>query len=650
MTTQRLVLAALLVAVGTWTPVAVAQTTSVDVELGYQIVDVDGNQDMYRTQLNQDDGVVLGDLDVAVIDTDGSIGLFDRLRVSAAGFGGNPAGHFRLTSDLDGLYSLTIDYRQFELFSALPGFANPLAGAGITPGLHTWDRDRNVLDLEIELLPGHAITPIIGYSYNRLDGPRRTTWHEGEDEFQLSSDLEETEEEFRVGAAFRFANMRGAVMQGWRSFESRDTATLAPGAGDGVNGNPVLGQDVTADTINRSIRTDADTPVTSLYLSGAPADGVRFTASYVRADADSKSSAEDLLSGSLVSFRIARFFDSLEESVSSRTESPSWRGALRADFDLSSKVGFELGYQRHHRELEGWALVSDLYLGTLNFSGADPRDIATLVEAHNSYDRDVDVLDARFDVHDLGPFHLWAGWALEDTTVDVNQAAAEIVVPGGQEGRYDRQVQSWDFGAGIDAGALKMLFDVANDTADDIVVRTDFVDRQRLRARFDWAPCDHFSALATVERITAENNGAGIALDATTDHWSLDVDVRPVETFTIRAAWDRYQTDSSLLMRIPQSFDVVPSLHSEDGEVLEGSLEWRITEPLFVRAGYSTLDNTGSLPFTLDRTFGRIGYDFTDEWGAALEYEANKYSERDFALADFDAERIAVFVRWHHGS
>lgn len=649
MTTQRLVLAALLVAVGTWTPVALAQTTSVDVEVGYQTVDVDGNQDSYRTQLNQDDGVVLGDLDVAVIDSDGSIGLFDRLRVSAAGFGGNPAGHFRLTSDLDGLYSLTLDYRQFELFSALPGFANPLADDGITPGLHTWDRDRNVIDVELEILPGHAVTPIVGYRYNRLDGPRRTTWHEGQDEFQLASDLEETEEEFRVGAAFRFAGLRGAVFQGWRSYESRETATLVPGAGGGVNSNPVLGRDVTADAVSRSIRTDADTPVTSLYLSGTPG-GVRFSASYVRADADSESSTDDLLAGSLVSFRISRFFDSLQESVSSRTENPSWRSAVRAGFDLGDNVDLELGYQRHHRELEGWALVSDLYLGTLNFSGADPRDVSTLVAAHNSYSRDVDVLDARFDVHDLGPFHVWAGWALEDTTVDIDEAAAEIVVPGGQEGRYDRRVQSWDFGLGVDAGDLKMLFDVVNDGADDVVVRTDFIDRQRLRARFDWTPCEYFSALATAERITAENNDAGIALDATTDHWAVDVDVRPVDTFSIRAAWDRYKTDSSLLMRIPQNFDVVPSLHSEDGEVLEGSLEWRIIQPLYVRAGYSTLDNSGTMPFTLDRTFGRVGYDFNQDWGAALEYEANSYKESDFSLADFDAERIAVFVRWHHGS
>jgi len=646
---SRLVLAASFVVVVALAPGAGAQTTSADVEIGYQWVDVSGNEDMQRTQLNEDSGFVLNDLSVVVIDADGEIGLLDRLRVSASGFGGSPAGRFRLTSDLDGVYSLTLDYRQYELFSALPGWANPRLSEGVTPGLHTWERDRHMMDLEIEILPGRAITPIVGYRFNEVDGPRRTTYHEGQDEWILRSELEETEEELRIGAAFRLGTFRGAVIQGWRDFESTDTADLAAGAGGGVNDRPVLGRDVSADSLRRTTRSEVDTPVTTAYLSGATGDGtIRLSASYVYADAELDTSSDELLAGSLVSYRISRFFDSLEQSVESRTENPSWRGAVRTGIDLSRKLTLDVGFERAHRELEGWALISDLYLGTFNFSGADPRDVSELVEIDNSYEREEDVLDATLSVRDLGPFRAWAGWALRDISVGVNQDAAQIILPFGQEGSYDREVESLNFGVGVDAGDLKILLDYVSDDADAAVVRTDFLDRERTRARFDWAPCPYFAVLGTIERITADNHTPDLELDADTDHWAVDLDIHPLEAFSLRLAWDRYETDSTLTIRRPQDFGLEPSLHSEDGEVLEGSIQWRVTDPLSLTAGYSTLENDGSLPFELDRAFARLAYDFSSQWGASLEYEANEYAEQGFEIADFDADRIGVFVRWRY--
>ncbi len=63
--------------------------------------------------------------------------------------------------------------------------------------------------------------------------------------------------------------------------------------------------------------------------------------------------------------------------------------------------------------------------------------------------------------------------------------------------------------------------------------------------------------------------------------------------------------------------------------------------------GYSTLENEGSLPFQLDRIFGRLAIDFTDTWGVAVEYDNHEYTESAFTQADFEAERWGAFLRWH---
>jgi hypothetical protein len=633
-----------IVALGWSVTPAHAQTSFVDLEIGYQWLDITGNEDMYRTQLNQDDGVVLNDLTVSVLGAEN--GVFDRFRIDASGFGGNPAGKLRLTSDLRDAYSLRLDYQQYEHFSALPRWANPFVDEGIIPGQHTWDRDRHMLDVELEILPGRVVTPIVGYRFNQIDGPRTTTYHVGQDEFVLDSDLEETEEEFRVGLAFLAGQWRGAVIQGWREFESEERSRLASGAGGGNSSREILGVDVNADSIDRTLRTEAETPVTSAYVAGGFGDHVRVDASYVRADWEGDTALDETTSGSMVSYRISRFFSSLEQSVESRTENPSWRGGLRLGFDLGSKVVLDVGYENRHRELEGWALISNLYLDTLNFSGADPQDISELVEINNGYERDDEILDATLRLQDLGPFQAWAGYATRDIELDVNEDAAQILLPIGQEGTFERSVDSVDVGAGLVFTGFKLVVDYRVDDGDMAILRTDFRDRTRLRGRIDINPVRWFRLLGTYETISNENDDPNIVLDADTDHWAVDLELMPVEQLVIRGAWDRYETESSILYRRPQDFGIEPSLHAEDAELIEGSILWNGNR-FYLMGGYSSLDNDGSLPFQLDRIFGRLAFDFTDAWGLAVEYDNHEYTESAFTLADFEAERYGVFLRWH---
>ena len=58
-------------------PFAGAQSTSLDIEAGYQEVDVNGNEDMFRTQINQQDGFVLRNFSINFVDPTGDAGFVD---------------------------------------------------------------------------------------------------------------------------------------------------------------------------------------------------------------------------------------------------------------------------------------------------------------------------------------------------------------------------------------------------------------------------------------------------------------------------------------------------------------------------------------------------------------------------------------------
>lgn len=647
MTTRRVSLAAAALALAVLVcPLASAQSTSVDIEVGYQWVDVTGNEDMYRTQIDQDDGFVLRGLTINYVDPK-SNGFADNLRIDAAGFGGNPAGSFRLWMGKGTSYRLHVFYQQFDNYSALPAFANPFIDEGIIPGQHTWDRERHLVDVELQILPNRAITPVIGYRWNQVDGPRTTTYHVGQDEFQLDSDFEETEQEYYGGIMFATSRWSGSLIQGWRTFDSTDRVQLAPGAGSGNNPQPVLGTDVTLDDLERRVETEAETPVTTASLRGRLSESFRLTASYVRADYDSDTTASEMLSGSLVSFQLGRFFNGLDQSISSRTESPSWRGEARFEIDLSSNARLDLGYEARDRELEGWAMISSLYLDTLNFGGADPRDISTLIEAENGYSREDQVASARLNLRGIGPFVVWAEGARRSSDIDISEDVSQIVTPGAQEGEFERDVDVFGAGVGVVFGNSRFTVDVVDESADQVVMRTDFNDRLRLRGRLDLALARAFRVLAVAEHITSDNGSSGVDYNVDTDHVGLDLDITPTESLWLRLAYDSYKTDSSIPIRNPINFSITESVHSENGELLEGELRWKISL-LKLNLGYSEFTNEGTFPFDLTRAFGGIALDFTKAFGVAVEYESNEYNEDLLSLADFDAERIGVFLRWRH--
>jgi hypothetical protein len=625
--------------------VAVAQTTAFDIELGYQNVDVNGNEDMFKTQINQDSGFVLRNLSINFIDPSGDSSFADRVRVDASGFGGNPAGRLRLDMGRDQTYRLRLFYQEFKTYSALPAFANPMLDEGVVPGQHTWDRTRNVFDIQLELPLWKTITPIVGYRWNRYDGPGQTTYSVGNDEFRIASDLEQTESEFYVGLNFMTEKVFGSFIQGWRNFKGTDRQDLAPGEGVGNNPGTTLGQEVELDEFDRVTTTDAETPVTTFNLNIHASDQVRIVGSYVRADYEGDTTMNEMLSGSLVSFQLSRFFQGLDQTIESRTTNPYSRGEARFEFDLSPKVGFKVGYQFRQRELEGWAMVSSLFMDTLNFSGFDPQDISLLVEAQSGYEREDGIANVRFDLRQLGVFSFWGEYAVNHQSVDVSQDVAQIVLPFGQEGSFDRTIESLGVGGMADLGTAKFILDYSAQDADEIIMRTDYNDRTRLRGRIDWSISKIFRILATAESIDRDNKSSEVGFEAETKHYALDLRLTPIDTFTFGLAWDTYQTDTEIPIRIPQTLDTGLSIYAEDGELLTGDLHWMIS--IFtISAAYSTFENTGSFPFKMDRGMARLAVDITDNIAIAGEYENWDYSEDLFPIADYDADRYGIYLRW----
>ena len=115
--------------------------------------------------------------------------------------------------------SSTFTWRQTDLYSALPAFANPFLAEGIIPGQQTYNRHAQHLRRDAAAPSRQDRSrPILGYTRNTYSGPGTTTYHLGGNEFQLNDQVNSVDELYRLGLGFEYGPVQGGVTQGWRYF------------------------------------------------------------------------------------------------------------------------------------------------------------------------------------------------------------------------------------------------------------------------------------------------------------------------------------------------------------------------------------------------------------------------------------------------
>jgi opacity protein-like surface antigen len=606
-----------------------------DLEVGFRILRVSGNEDMYRTQINERSGLLLRSFTLLTTDLGGrSSGLFDRFRVDAADIGAGPAGSLRIEADKGDLYRFRLGYRHVNAFSAFPG-------------QHTYERTRNTFDADLDLLPNGRVTPFVGVSLHRSSGPGTTTSTLGGDEFRLSQDLDESEQEVRLGAAFRIGFLDGSATQGWRRTRGTERLTLAAADGGGNSADPLLGRPVLASGLTREDRARTNTPFTSLFVTGQAGTRVRLVGDFVRFAADSSGDMTEAAAGSFVSFALSRFFNGLSDTASSSTRNTTWRGGGRAEVALTDGITAFAGYRKEHRDLEGSALIDTLFLQTLTFGGIDPRDVQVILNAKSSIERDEDTINAGASARALGPFAVRVEFREAKQSLTVAPDLAEIVVPGSQGGDFERRVQTLDLNGSFTKSGFTFGVAVRHDRADTPIFRSDFRNRDRLRLRGAWKASKWIQAGVTAEATKQENAQPGIELDGKSRQASADVEVTPHEGVAFRASLSRFRADSSILIRHPENFNVDPSRYAEDGRSREGGVALNLA-PVSFDVSAARFNNRGANPFDIHRIRVRAGFDLPAKTksGLVAEYAQDKYRETSAGHADFDATRLGLFIRY----
>ena len=629
-------------------PVA-AETFPLDIELGYRWTSVDGNEQMYRSQINEDEGFLIRSFNFYGTDTSGEAKLVDTFRITASDLGTGPASMLRIDAGRGDLYAFRMNYQRMEAYNALTTFANPLLGQGIVPGQHTMDRTRKLLDAELEFFPGRAVSFDVGYTRNDWSGPGTSTYFVGQDEFLMTQEIDDSEDEVRAGVTFNTARFWGNVTQGWRSYQGSETLTLAPGAGAGNNGLTILGKPVTATGITLEGETEGDAPYTNVFVSGRPIDRLTLTATYLNADSQSDLDGLESAAGSFVSFDINRFFAGLSEGVTARAENDMWRGGLRAEMVLTDGIDLLAGYRTEARELEGAALIETLFANTVSFGGTNLGDLQRIIESSNGVDRDEDVADIGVQFRALGPVSLRATYSETSQDITASPDVTEIVIDEpyyGQGGVFERTIKTLDVGASLVAAGFTLSAQYRDDSADEAVFRTDYLDRQRSRVRAAYQTTGgKFRMSALVENTEAENLEQGAGYDGSMDVYAADIELAPVSMLRLRGSYAQHDAASRVMIRLPETLTLEESIETEEGESMEAGLTL-LFKPVTFDLAWGSFENEGTLPLEMNRLRGRLQLNLKGGAGIAAEYAYDEYDEATADLSDYTAARYGLYLTW----
>ncbi|HXN51505.1 MAG TPA: hypothetical protein VN943_06170 [Candidatus Acidoferrum sp.] len=190
------------------------------IEFGGRLTSISGNEDVYDTFVNLQQGARLLGFTTEMRSLDHHATVFDRLYFSNFGYGGDPNEVSRLRISKNKVYGFDALFRKDQNFWNYSLLANPLnpttpfangpAGygppactscvVGFSP--HLFSTRRKLGDYSLLLLPQSKIRFRAAYSRNTVEGPGFSSIHEGTDQ-ALFEEYKTTVNAYRIGVDYK---------------------------------------------------------------------------------------------------------------------------------------------------------------------------------------------------------------------------------------------------------------------------------------------------------------------------------------------------------------------------------------------------------------------------------------------------------------
>ncbi len=410
-------------------------TVTSNVELGVRGLDVNGDHEKYRSDLNYQPGFRLFDSSILIQDNRSAWRAFDNALFMASGWGADPSSSFRVNMDKLGIYKLDGNVRRVRYFNNLKNHVATYSQPVQTGSQHRANTLHHFGDFDLTLFPERDLRFRLGYGFNETEGPGTSTLRFRSDEYQVNSAVDTRSDDFRAGVEGKLFGFNLGLLYGHRRFKDR-TDFLS-----GLNtGNNLASSSSFINTAIRRFNVVGTTNFFNLYFQRTFAERLDMTGRVIYAESESKINEGDSLTGRASStgdfilsdqitvpglagrpqtrvdfgvtyratrkFRISNTFtfdqfsiagsNTLSELVllanaagaplpSTFSSSSAWRSTaykrfsnlIEGDYQFNNRFSVNAGYRYTHREVFLSALDRNLVTGATTLSSSEEEENQT---------------------------------------------------------------------------------------------------------------------------------------------------------------------------------------------------------------------------------------------------------------------------------
>ena len=607
------------------------------IDFGYRFTSVGGNNDVYSSVVNLNQGPRLFSLDFTL--TDPHKRLFDRLDVRAYNWFGDPYGTVHVDATKRDIYYLTFDYRDITYFNLLPSFADPLLGSGITLSESAYFTSRRMADFQLDLRPASRIIPYLAYSRNSGSGTGITTFQTDNNEYPVADNLFDKTDNYRGGVRFEFNRFHATLEQGGTTLrENQDAYESSFNAGN--NWAPYFGQPLYLTGLVQAYGVSGSSIYSKGQFTANPVSWADLYGQFLYSRPDTNVNYSQINAGSFVVQSSLLFYTGEQALSYSDAKQPH----------TTANLGVELRPFKHLRITESWitdrlhtsaaGLFTDMILTPSEAAQTNQLPLSSLLVMNYNQNE----IDAFVDI--TSKLTLRGGY--RRVWGDAS-APAPLLYGGGQESSELRQ--NVGLGGIVFRAGQKFLAsgDVEGAATDHAYFRTSLYNYQRMRARARYQVATKLALQASFSLLNNQNPTPGINYDFQSRQNSLSATWTPTKRVSILGEYTRSTLRSNINYLAPQVLAPEPSHYRDNAHsanaLIDVALPGHAKLNPRLSFGGSLFISSGSRPTTFYQPLARLSVPVTKNLAWTSEYRYYGYGEIFYLYEGFRAHVLQTGFR-----
>lgn len=496
------------------------------IEVGYRNVDINGSRDKYLSDVNIRDGFRLLEYSFDSRSLTGSGPIYDFLKAEVTTAGGDPSQTFSLRMDKARAYKFDGTVRRFNYFRYLPSIAN---------NWHNIDTRQQMSDFHLKLFPQRAVRVNLGYSRAMAKGYSQWTNSAERDIFPQPGDRRWESNDFRLGVDATYRGWDFFIEQMHRNFRWDSTAAW-PG---GTNAGFFPTDNATLTLFNRDEPMRTNGNLTRGSIRGSLGNRVHVATRGMYGEEHMRMAFFEQYAGTASSPANTRVLTNQYSSTgNAKRPSASFDGVI--SFDVTEDLVISNSFRYSHYRILGDVLANTFRQqqtgnGAVVTSRPSPftpnqafpgGTFGSLGTDLTSYWNTVD-----FQYSPNRKFMMSAGWrttrrnvgitalnAVEEDTLTTNTGIANVRI---------RPVDR-----------LNLFFDYENGTADNVFVRINAMDFQRIRARVNLQATDTLTFTGTFAATDRTNPTPQVENDSDYRSYAVSALWEPTSRFYLNGGYN----------------------------------------------------------------------------------------------------------------